>query len=470
MTAWDAVQRDSQPCVAETPHVCPADYTTLTQQSIDTPEERAPALAVLSCPDRTVFDRVALLDDGTLRLGRHLRAPGFCFDDPHASRWHATITWARGAPRGAIRDRGSRNGTRLNGRKVDHAPLEIGDVVRLGDTLLTVVAFDMTTLGWKPPEGSLMKGRSAALKRLYERLDAAAASDVAVLLLGETGTGKELAARELHRRSGRRGRLVPVNCAALPEALAESELFGHRAGAFSGASGAHTGLIAAADGGTLFLDEVGELSATLQAKLLRVLDDKSVRPVGDIRARPVDVRVVAATNRDLPALAQRGQFREDLLARLDHWRIEVVPLRERVRDVMPIAEALLAAFNRERPSACVLSADTAEALTLYHWPRNVRELAAALRAATLATPAGGPIAPAALPAAIATAVTAIATAPRATPAGAAPSAREESMRDLLARYDGNIAAVARHLGRSRMQVYRWLEQLGVDADEFRGGR
>jgi DNA-binding NtrC family response regulator len=219
-------------------------------------------------------------------------------------------------------------------------------------------------------------GTSDEVLGLKARLELVAASDASVLIVGESGTGKELVARALHESSGRhRARLVTVNCAAIPEALFESEMFGHKRGAFTGATGDRPGLVELAAGGTLFLDEVGELSPASQAKLLRALQERSVRRVGETRDQTVDVRVIAATNRDLEAEAERGAFREDLLYRLDVIRLEVPPLRERLGDLPELLGHFLdlhaRAYGRPAPE---LAAPDVAFLQSLDWPGNIREL------------------------------------------------------------------------------------------------
>ncbi|MCK6423692.1 MAG: nitric oxide reductase transcriptional regulator NorR [Burkholderiaceae bacterium] len=229
---------------------------------------------------------------------------------------------------------------------------------------------------------------SPAMRQLLEESRVVAESDLPVLLLGETGVGKELFARRLHRLSARRDRpLVQVNCAALPETLAESELFGHVRGAFSGATGERAGRVEAAQGGTLFLDEVGELPLALQAKLLRTLQNGEIQRLGSDRPRKVDVRILAATNRDLRAAVREGHFRADLYHRLSVYPLPIPPLRERSDDVLPLAGRFLE-LNRARLGlrSLRLAPEAERALLAYPWPGNVRELEhvigrAALRAA-----------------------------------------------------------------------------------------
>jgi len=219
-------------------------------------------------------------------------------------------------------------------------------------------------------------GQSKRLQAVLDIVERVAGSPVPVLITGETGTGKGLVARAIHAESRRTGPLVPVNCAALPEHLLESELFGHVKGAFTGAASSRPGLFTEASGGTLFLDEVGEMALPLQAKFLRVLEAGAVRPVGAEREHSVDVRVVAASNRNLREAVRLGAFREDLLYRLDVVTIEVPPLRHRREDVLLLAENFMVEARGRHPDSPVLriSAEVAERLSAYDWPGNVREL------------------------------------------------------------------------------------------------
>jgi transcriptional regulator with GAF, ATPase, and Fis domain len=232
-------------------------------------------------------------------------------------------------------------------------------------------------------------GESAALGATLALVERAQRSGATVLLTGETGTGKEVLARAIHGGSARAaGPFVALNCAAFPDTLLESELFGHAKGAFTGADRAKDGLMALADGGTLFLDEVGETSTALQAKLLRALQEREVRPVGGTRARRVDVRVIAATNRDLSGEIAHGRFRADLFWRLAVFPIRVPPLRERREDVLALASHFLALHGaREGRPGCRLSREAEELLLAHGWPGNVRELEnEILRALALSEP------------------------------------------------------------------------------------
>ena len=231
-------------------------------------------------------------------------------------------------------------------------------------------------------------GESAALRRVLAEVERVAPSDVTVLLLGETGTGKELLARALHERSGRSRRaFVPVNCAALPEALVESEMFGHERGAFTGADARKPGRFELADRGSLFLDEIGDLPLNAQAKLLRVLQDGEVFPLGARRATKVDVRLIAATNRDLIAAVADGTFREDLFYRLSVFPIQIPPLRERADDIPLLARRLaLECARRLGKRVSDIAPPALQAIVNYSWPGNVRELQNVVeRAVILAT-------------------------------------------------------------------------------------
>ena len=235
--------------------------------------------------------------------------------------------------------------------------------------------------------GSLL-GSSPVMVELFQRLARVAESDVSVLITGESGTGKEVAARAVHDRSARRERaFVAINCAAMPEALLESELFGHVKGAFTDARTSRAGLFAQADGGTLFLDEIGDMPLPLQPKLLRVLQERRYRPVGGDNELPVDVRVIAATNRDIDTAVEERTFREDLYYRINVVRLEMPPLRARGADVLTLAQTFLeraATRSDKRPPG--LSPAAAERLLAYAWPDNIRELQNCIECAVALTP------------------------------------------------------------------------------------
>jgi DNA-binding NtrC family response regulator len=287
-----------------------------------------------------------------------------------------------------------------------------------------------------------------------------------VLVLGETGTGKDVVARALHTASGRTGRFIAINCAALPDSLVESELFGHARGAFTGASTSRDGLFVEADGGTLFLDEVGELPLAVQAKLLRVLEDKLVRPVGSEHVRHVNVRITSATNRDLHARAERNEFRADLRARLAGVELRLPALRDRVEDLPALVQFL---WRRAHGHPVEILADALEALALHPWPLNVRELDHALRAAALVD--RHVLRLDALP----TPVRAGLFAARSAAATVDDSARERrgdlrsSVEHALREHRGNLRRVAHELGIARGHLYRLIKRWQLDPTQFRTG-
>jgi two-component system response regulator AtoC len=218
-------------------------------------------------------------------------------------------------------------------------------------------------------------GDSEPLRKVIDTVERIAGNSSTVLITGESGTGKEVVARLLHSSSPRvGGPFVPINCGAIPESLIESELFGHAKGAFTGATEARQGRFIQADGGTLFLDEVGELPLTLQVRLLRVLQEREVTPVGDGKSRRIDVRIIAATNRDLEAMVKAGTFRQDLFYRLEILPIKLPSLRERKQDIPILAAHFLEAVNRRLGSKTVLSEEALNLMRLYSWPGNVREM------------------------------------------------------------------------------------------------
>jgi DNA-binding NtrC family response regulator len=315
-----------------------------------------------------------------------------------------------------------------------------------------------------------MVGDSAAMRAVADTIRRAGSTDATVLVTGESGTGKELAARALHAESRRANApFVALNCSALPAELIESELFGHVRGAFTGADRDREGVFEAADGGTLFLDEVGDLSPSAQAKLLRVIEEGRVTPVGTAASRPVDVRLVAATNRPLDEMAQRGEFREDLLYRLQVVTLPLPPLRERRADIPPLAVHFIAelAHRHERPVRS-LSASARRALVAYDWPGNVRELRNVLeRAVVLAE--GDELDLAALPARVSGASAApgpidaaLAELPYTEARDRAVDAFERSfLAAALERHGGNVSATARSLGLHRQSLQKILRRLDI---------
>ena len=319
-------------------------------------------------------------------------------------------------------------------------------------------------------------GKSAPMREAFALLERAAGLDITVLLLGETGTGKELAARAIHYHSARRERrFVPVNCGALPAELVESELFGHARGAFTGAAAAKPGLFEEAEGGTLFLDEVGELPLPAQVKLNRALQEKEIRRVGDTQPLAVNVRVIAATHRDLREEIRTGRFREDLFYRLHVFPVRLPPLRERPEDVPLLADHFLTKHARAlRRELAGFEPEAVQRLLGYSWPGNVRELENAVERA-LAVTEGDCIRAADLPAEIATDE----VAPPLDPAArarlpyreAVAEARDRTSREylvaLLAEFGGNVTRAAERAGLERESLHRLLRKYGIRSDDFK---
>jgi DNA-binding NtrC family response regulator len=317
--------------------------------------------------------------------------------------------------------------------------------------------------GLTPPDvaGSFV-GESAEFRRLAELVARVAPSDSTVLITGETGSGKEMVAKLIHARSPRRSRpFVVVECAALQESLLQSELFGHERGAFTGADRAKPGLFEVAHGGTIFLDEIGEVSQATQVQLLRVLDTSTFRHVGGTSEIRVDVRVLAATNRELPAMVKHGLFREDLFYRLSTITIEVPPLRRRAADVARLAEHFVAGRNERYGSSQRLSPRALEVLQRHDWPGNVRELLHAIEAAMVVCD-GEEIRPEHLPRALTAPSPPLATLGTAE---ASLPTLEQMEREHIARAlrasDGHRGHAARMLGISERNLYRKLREYGL---------
>jgi two-component system response regulator AtoC len=319
----------------------------------------------------------ALPKSGSVVLGRGEDA-GVRIDHVTVSRRHATLELG---DRLTIVDHGSFNGTAIGGKKLSpNVPVEIGlsTIVELGETMVVVqveggeAVTGSRGLSQAAPRPEL----SAGMQHLLRMVDHVAQSNITVIVRGETGAGKEVIAEEIHKRSARAQKpLVKLNCAALPEALLEGELFGYERGAFTGAQQAKQGLIEAADGGTLFLDEVGELTLATQAKLLRVVENREVLRLGSVRPTRVDIRMVAATHRDLEEMVATGAFRQDLYYRFAGVSIVVPPLRERVEEIPRLANEFVARFCRENKRPIIPISDAAmQLLKMYPWPGNVREL------------------------------------------------------------------------------------------------
>ncbi len=392
---------------------------------------------------------------GTLTVGR-VAGCDVVLDDEAVTRKHAILRAGRSP---TVEDLGSRNGTLVAGKRIasgERVPLGLGALVEIGNASLVLyrprggVVEPRATGGGG--EASSIVVEDPSMKRLHAMLDVVGPSALPVLLFGETGTGKDVFARAVHDSSPRSTRpFAALNCAALPEQLLESELFGFERGAFTGATQAKPGLLESADGGTLFLDELGELPLTMQAKLLRVLESGEVRRLGSVTSKRIDVRVVAATNRDLLALVHANEFRADLFYRLNGFALTLPPLRDRPADILALAV---------RTAGTALSADVERALLGHDWPGNVRELRTTIGRA-LALARGGPIAPEhlMLPA----------RGSRPPPSPPPPLATrpdgEDAERDriaaALATTSGNQKEAAALLGISRRTIVNKIERYGL---------
>jgi transcriptional regulator with GAF, ATPase, and Fis domain len=423
-------------------------------------------LLVAHAPERPDIGASMLLDAATT-IGRKGGGAQFELGDTAVSRLHLRVEPVGSAWRAV--DMGSRNGSFVDGIRIVEAELPGQSVLRVGDTVLLYQELTIGRAEALDAEAAPLFGPSLAMERVRAQTRLLAPERIPVLVLGESGVGKELVAAELHRRSGRRGSFVPVNCGALPRDLVESELFGHVEGAFTGAGKSRPGLFAAADGGTLFLDEIGELPTELQPKLLRALATGEVRPVGSASPKQVDVRLVAATHRDLQAAVERGTFRGDLFARLSGYTLRVPPLRERKEDVLALARRLSA----PEPE---FSANAAEALLLHPWPWNVRELEQAV-AAALVRGRGERIELLDLPDGLHAPIRTRSGAPPAPESPVLPlslrvrrdgTPDRDSLIAALKACGGNVSRVAEFFGKERAQVYRWMRRYDIADGAYRG--
>ncbi len=425
---------------------------------LDAPERRL-AVYVVGEPGRPPVPL-----DRTLRVGRDEDCD-IALNHASVSRLHATLEPANDAGEVTVVDCGSRNGTWVGDAKLP--PRGRGyatrtTIVRVGDVALVLDGARAAAPATEEGAGAALLQPLGAMKEVLDLAGRLAADDITVLITGETGVGKEIMARWLHEHSARAsGPLVPVHAAALSPSLFESELFGHERGAFTGAATERDGLLAQADGGTLFFDEIGELPLDLQPKLLRVLEDRRVVRVGGRTARVVDVRIVAATNRDLQAEVARGAFRADLYFRLGAFPLVIPPLRERVAEVPALARALLAAACARRGRAPASLTEAALARLAEHpWPGNVRELSSALSRALLMAPPGA----IALDALDVTRALGATTSPAhgTAPATAAePDDERARIEQALARHAGNQSAAAAELRIARRTLLYKLDRLGI---------
>ena len=387
--------------------------------------------------------------------------------DARMSTRHAMIS--RDGNGWVVSDERSKNGVVVNGRRVERQLLRDGDVLECGRTFFLFrmgqpshadAHSDVDSADWGEVPAGLATFHEA-LATQVRALPEIARAPIPVLVLGPSGSGKELVARAIHDLSRRPGSFVPVNCGALPENLVEAELFGARRGAYTGATEDKRGLVRASDEGTLFLDEIGDLPLRAQPALLRVLQEREVLSVGSTRAAAVDLRVVAATHRNLDEMVDGERFRADLLGRLSGLVLRLPPLNERLEDLGLLIAALLL---RHSAGETTLSPDAMRLLLQHRWPLNIRELEHCLMGALAVSPQR--IGVEHLPRSI------------RQPSNEAPASqrprrrltpeqlgRRQALCALLEQHGRNISAVARHLGKDRVQIRRWMKQLDIVLDE-----
>lgn len=373
--------------------------------------------------------------------------------DPEISRLHARIV-GKGSKGFLVSDEGSKNGTFVNGQPVskEGSFLEAGDVLRVGDSLLMALEKEFP----EPTDADLtgIGGMSDGIRKLRHSVSRYASINAPVLILGETGTGKELVAKSLAQVGRPEGSFLPFNVGTLSPTMVDSTLFGHVRGAFTDARDSRPGLFRAADKGTLFLDEIGELSSDTQVRLLRVLEEGKVVPLGATKSVSVDVRVVAATNRDLVQEVSEKRFRADLYARLAHLTLKVPALRDRQEDISRLA--LL--FSGGRPFQTSLM----ELFLAHSWPFNVRELKAAVEQAQADSSGKGPVA---LTRTVSERLEEHERAFRKEQTD--DRLDHDVLESTLQKHHGNVSRVARELGKDRAQVYRTAKRLGLDPEQFR---
>jgi len=424
-----------------------------TAWSTDARQATIPALVLAHHPDRAHLGLVVPLLD-PLVLGRGSAELGAgVLDDRRLSREHVRLEPADGGLR--LTDLGSTNGTFVDGVRVEAAEPGPGAVIRIGD--LVFVRRDLPP-DHRTPRHPRLLGVGPAVARVLRSLRTVGPESMAVLIRGETGVGKELVARELHATSGRTGEFVAVHCAGIDDGTLTSQLFGHRRGAFTGATRDEPGLVVQADGGTLFLDEIGDASPRFQAALLRVLQERVVRPVGGRSERPVDLRVVAATHVELDRAVAEGGFRADLLARLDRWTFELPPLRDRIEDVPTLVAAVV-----DAPEASLV-----HRLMLHPWPGNIRELQSVARWFALRRQAGEG-AHEELERRLDSSLIRGGLGVEERPPEVSVSGRppREELVAVFHEHRGRMTGVAAALGVSRATVYRWFEAEGIDPAKLR---
>jgi transcriptional regulator with PAS, ATPase and Fis domain len=438
----------------------------MAQTRLSTSSDALSAIAVPRCQlvviEGPEMGRAVLLD-AERTIGSGAKADLRLSDDT-VSALHLRVK-----PAGAgflVRDEGSTNGTWFEGTRVTELELKPGATLKVGKSFLRIQP-QQRALEVTPSQarrfGELV-AESFAMREVFAVLELAAASEVTVLVQGETGTGKELVARAIHEASARRGKpFVAIDCGALPESLLESELFGHVRGAFTGASSSRAGAFARANGGTLFLDELGAVSAPVQARLLRVIEERKVKPVGSDEERKIDVRIVAASRVDLSTRVAEGAFRPDLYFRLSVLTVELPPLRQRREDIPTIVAELLRLRGFDAPE---ISGPNLDVLRTHAWPGNVRELRNVIERGIAMAPRSQSFAG-----------LKISVAAQADPADGLPvrtdlpfkDAKEQVVdsferryvRDLHERHQGNVSAAAREADVDRKHWRDLLKKHGV---------
>jgi sigma-54 dependent transcriptional regulator, acetoin dehydrogenase operon transcriptional activator AcoR len=504
-----------------------SSYGDDARDLLPAPKERS-GLVLLYAPNFEQLSPAYVFVSEELTIGREATNL-ICVPEQAVSRQHARIYTrsdradpSRPIDRWYLQDLGSRNGTMVDGAYVSEVELEPNHEIRVGDAIFKFVESGVERSVAYRIDGRVAGDRKAKLftelvgnaqiDHIAADIERIAPKQLSSVILGETGTGKEVIARGIHQFSGRRGSLQAINCAAIPHTLLESELFGYRRGAFSGADRDKPGLIKLADQGTLFLDEIGDMPLDAQAKLLRVLQSREVFPLGATTPEHVDIRVVCATHRDLYQYVKEGKFRGDLLARLNEHVVRLPPLRERKEDIFLLARSFGARYGRPNLQ---FTFSFIVALLHYDWPFNVRELESCIKRGVALTDAPQ-LDTVHLPDAITEHMKGYGERPRISmtsnfppppsgrvaadesliipplrppyssgrqPSGpdsaaisrphadVAPSRRgpptEDELRALLQRHRGNIAAVGRELGKERMQVHRWLKRYNIDLSEYR---
>jgi DNA-binding NtrC family response regulator len=437
---------------------------------IDEPGKKTDAMADLANPSSVQLFQVVTLDGpeqkwraagGHLSIGSH-GGNDVVLTEPTVSRYHCELKATSSGV--CVTDLDSRNGTLVEGVRVKEAMVKHGDVLYLGRARLRFEQLSERENLELSPRGAFgpLVGSSLAMRTVFATLERTSRTDATVLLEGETGTGKGAIAEAVHAASPRKdGPFVVVDCGALAASLLESELFGHERGAFTGADSRRIGAFEEASGGTIFLDEIGEFPAEMQPKLLRVLENRTVRRLGQNVYHPVDVRVVAATHRDLRSLVNEGRFRADLYYRLAVVRIRVPSLRDRLTDLPELVTGLLRGLGADAPQLARLSRpDVISRLEASSWPGNVRELRNYLERSLVLDSAE--------PVETSAACDAQVPLPEAR-RRALDAFERRYLEDLLRRHGGKVAAAARAAGVARVYLYRLLSKHGMKPGAGAGG-